>query len=165
MRGEEIDSILRLNGISVWYFIAVITVVLVAILLTKKLAVSLLIGYVMIILGETILFRTAFDGKHFQPLLFWSYEVWETQKKQVIANIILFIPFGLITGCLWKWKGIIAGIGVSFVIELLQLITRRGLFEFDDILHNMVGTVIGVCLYITVEAIVKKKGSKNGLQK
>lgn len=45
------------------------------------------------------------------------------------------------------WKGLVFGIIVSTGIELLQLILCRGLFEFDDIIHNgfgcMVGTVVG----------------------
>ena len=99
--------------------------------MTKKWVVGLLIGYVIIILSVTLLFRTSFEGQHFQPQLFWSYEVWEIQKKQIIANILLFIPFGVITGSLWKWKGIIAGTVVSTTVELLQFVSSRGLFEFD----------------------------------
>lgn len=38
------------------------------------------------------------------------------------------------------------GMGTSFVIELLQLITCRGLFEFDDIIHNGVGCMMGAVL-------------------
>ena len=29
-------------------------------------------------------------------------------------------------------------------IEILQLVTSRGLCEFDDVFHNMIGAVIGV---------------------
>lgn len=131
--------------------------------MTKKWIVGLLIGYVIIILSITLLFRTSFEGHHFQPQLFWSYEVWEIQKKQIIANILLFIPFGVITGSLWKWKGIIAGTVVSSAVELLQFISSRGLFEFDDIIHNTLGTLIGVSLIIIIEKVIKK-GIYNGLQ-
>lgn len=70
--------------------------------------------------SETVLFRTPFEGQHFRPQLFWSYKVWDVQKRQVIANVLFFIPLGLLSGSLWKWKGILTGIGVSLVIELLQ---------------------------------------------
>lgn len=141
-------------------FVAIITTVL-----TKKWAAGVLIGYVLIVLGETVLFRASFPGQHFQPQLFWSYEVWSVQKRQIIANLLLFIPLGYLTGSLWKWKGILAGIGVSVAVELLQLISQKGLFEFDDILHNALGTFIGVSIYILVETAVKKKGNNNGLHK
>lgn len=133
--------------------------------MTKKWTAGVLSGYVLIILGETVLFRKPFEGQHFQSQLFWSYKVWEVQKEQIIANFLLFIPLGVLAGCLWKWKGILVGIGVSVAVELLQLISQRGLFEFDDILHNTLGTFIGVSIYILVETAVKKKGNNNGLHK
>jgi glycopeptide antibiotics resistance protein len=123
--------------------------------LTKKWTAGVLIGYVLIILGETVLFRTPFDGQHFQPQLFWSHKVWSVQKEQIIANILIFIPLGILAGSLWKWKGIITGIALSIVIELLQLVSQRGLCEFDDVLHNTLGVFIGVSIYVLVETAVK----------
>ena len=35
------------------------------------------------------------------------------------------------------------GAVTSFGIEFLQLVTRRGFFQIDDILTNVLGTVIG----------------------
>ena len=51
------------------------------------------------------------------------------------------------------------------MVELLQLISLRGLFEFDDILHNTLGTFIGVSIYMIVETVVKRKRNKDGLYK
>ena len=99
--------------------------------LRKKLTVGLLIIYVVIILSVTVLSRESFNGQHFQSQIFWSYEVWEIQKRQIISNVLLFIPLGVIAGGLWKWKGIFVGTGISLLVELLQLISSRGLFEFD----------------------------------
>lgn len=142
--------------------------VVVAIIITvfaKKWAMGLLIGYFLVILGETVLFRIPYDGQHFQPHLFWSHKVWDVQKKQIIANILMFIPLGLLASSLWKWKGILAGIGFSTAVELLQLIGQRGLFEFDDILHNTLGTLIGVSIYVLIETVVKRKRNRDGLKK
>lgn len=36
----------------------------------------------------------------------------------------------------WHW--------LSCVVELLQLVTSRGSCEFDDVIHNAVGTAVGV---------------------
>jgi glycopeptide antibiotics resistance protein len=38
----------------------------------------------------------------------------------------------------------------------MQLVGRRGLFEFDDIIDNGVGTVVGVLLYFVMRWIVEK---------
>ena len=132
---------------------------------TKKLTIGLLVGYVLVILGETVVFRTISYRPHFQPELFWSYKVWEIQKEQIIANVLAYIPLGLMAGNLWKWKGILVGIGLSITSELLQLITNRGLCEFDDALNNSFGTLIGVSLCIICVKLLSKKGNNNGLHK
>ena len=112
-----------------------------------------------------MLFRTPFDGQHFQPQLFWSHKVWSVQKEQIIANILIFIPLGILAGSLWKWKGILVGLGVSAAVEFLQLVSQRGLCELDDILHNTLGAFIGVSIYMLAETVIKRKRNKNGLQK
>lgn len=71
--------------------------------------------------------------------------------KENILNCILLMPYGcLLPVALDKrinWKrGLVIGMGTSFVIELLQLITCRGLFEFDDIIHNGFGCMMGAVL-------------------
>ena len=104
----------------------------------------MLIGYAFLILAETVLIRKPFSGQHFNPELFWSWRAWNVQRGQIIANVIMFIPVGVLTGTLWKWRGLWVAAGLSIAIELLQLITARGLCEFDDVFHNMIGAVVGV---------------------
>ncbi len=42
--------------------------------------------------------------------------------------------------------GIACGIAVSSAIEISQLLLCRGLFEFDDIIHNSLGCMLGSLL-------------------
>ena len=56
----------------------------------------------------------------------------------------MFLPIGVIAGRIWRWRGLWVAAGLSVVIEVLQLITARGLCEFDDVMHNMIGAAIGV---------------------
>lgn len=116
---------------------------------------GLLAGYMFLALAETVLIRKPFDGKHFQPELFWSWRVWNEQKTQVLTNIIMFIPVGLLTGLIWKWKGILVAAGLSMGIEVLQLITQRGLCEFDDVIHNTFGAFIGICIVMVIRRSLK----------
>ena len=81
------------------------------------------------------------------PQLFWSYFVWEEQKEQILWNILAFIPIGLIGGKVASWKIILIGAMVSVSVEASQLFFRLGLFEFDDMIHNTLGTVIGFVGY------------------
>ena len=66
------------------------------------------------------------------------------QQNQILANVIMFVQVGVLTGRSWRWKGLWVAAGLSIAIELLQFITARGLCEFDDVFHNVIGAVIGI---------------------
>ena len=38
--------------------------------------------------------------------------------------------------------------GYSKLIELARLVSFRGLFEFDDVMHNALGTAVGVLIVL-----------------
>ena len=67
--------------------------------------------------------------------------------QQITCNIIMLVPFGVFTGYRFKKMTIIQGavLGGAFssFIEITQYFTRRGLLEFDDVLNNTLGAVIG----------------------
>ena len=49
-----------------------------------------------------------------------------------------------------KWyQALAVGILVSAIIEFSQLIFMRGLFEWDDMIHNGLGCMIG-CLFANI---------------
>ena len=83
--------------------------------------------------------------------------MWYKQKAQILANVIMFIPIGILTGLLWKWEGLIFAAGLSVVIEVLQLVTDRGLCEFDDVLHNVIGAAIGIGIVMLIRRILTTK--------
>ena len=108
----------------------------------------MLIGYAFLILAETVLIRKPISGQHFNPELFWSWRAWKVQQSQILTNVIMFAPVGVLTGHRWKWRGLWVAAGLSVGIEILQLITARGLCEFDDVFHNMIGAAIGVGIVV-----------------
>lgn len=67
---------------------------------------------------------------------------------QTVKNVLLFIPFGyLFTSLFQNKKGILivlSGGIISLFIEILQLVSRRGWFDLDDIFSNILGTIIGL---------------------
>ena len=42
------------------------------------------------------------------------------------------------------------------LIELAQLVSFRGLFEFDDVMHNDLGTAVGVLLVLGIRRVMKR---------
>ena len=114
----------------------------------KALIICLLIIYVVVILSETLIFRKSFEGEHLQLELFWSYKVIDVQFKQMLANVLMFIPFGLLLSLLDKrvWLVLLVGFSFSCLIEILQFVLKVGLCELDDVFHNTLGTLIGLLI-------------------
>ena len=69
----------------------------------------------------------------------------------IVQNLILFMPFGFLlcgaTGQPRTSRILLLGFLLSLSIELCQLLFRLGWFEVDDILHNVLGTYLGIRLY------------------
>lgn len=139
-----------------WRYYAVAIVLGVVVWKTWRWEGGMLVGYAFLVLVETLLIRRASSGIHFQPELFWSWRVWETQKRQILTNVVMFIPIGILVGWMWKWRGLIVAVGLSVIIEVLQLLTARGLCEFDDVIHNCLGAVIGIMIIRTIGAVDEK---------
>jgi glycopeptide antibiotics resistance protein len=76
--------------------------------------------------------------------------------KQVIGNIVLFIPFGyfMTSYCNIRNLGTISLVSLlsSAVIEVVQYFIGRS-FDVDDLILNVVGGIIGFLLYISLNAI------------
>ena len=45
---------------------------------------------------------------------------------------------------------------MSCSIEIIQLVLHRGLFEFDDIIHNTLGVFIGILVCLLARLIAGK---------
>ena len=67
--------------------------------------------------------------------------------RDIILNIVCFIPVGLLVGLLsekYRWvNALLAGLLVSLTIELSQMIWHRGVFDVNDLFNNALGAVIG----------------------
>ena len=78
-----------------------------------------------------------------------------------ILNMILLFPAGVLLPIVWDrkmrwWKGLLFGIACSAGIEVLQLVLCRGLFEFDDMIHNGVGCMLGSVIGDWILRVMKK---------
>ena len=79
--------------------------------------------------------------------------------KEVLMNVIIFIPFGLYLKMIDidSKKAIIYGLLFSFVMECCQFIFKLGASDITDILTNIFGTIIGVVLYSLFIKIFKNR--------
>lgn len=87
-------------------------------------------------------FKTIIDllgNYHKYGFIFWIYNL--------LGNIVVFIPLGVLITLVLKRCSIKNTLSISFFIivlaELIQLFTRLGVFDIDDIILNLVGCLIG----------------------
>ena len=153
---RTIDYVFKILDIPWWYYLIAAVIGLAVWKVWKKPSLGALVAYSFLILAETVFIRKPFAGEHLKLELFWSWRQWNIQKNQILTNVIMFIPVGVISGHLWKWRGLWVAAGLSVVIELLQLVTQRGLMEFDDVIHNCIGAAIGMVLLMLI-----REGRKN----
>lgn len=63
----------------------------------------------------------------------------------IVGNILIFIPYGYILRLTIKKKYVILiSIIPIILLELIQYITRLGIFDIIDIFLNYIGTLIGI---------------------
>lgn len=149
--------------------ILLLTVIIMAYCLWKKKlniiqagAVVAMVIFLGIVFGSTVFTRTSTVRQYeLMPLWSWRaiirYHDWGLLKEDLL-NCILLLPAGallpVITNRKVKWyQALLFGVLISAVIETSQLVFMRGLFEWDDMIHNGLGCMIG-CL--VVDGGVKK---------
>ena len=124
----------------------------------------LLVAYVFLLYLLTIFVRKAQLESRLDLTPFWSYRAIREGNEilliQVIMNVLVFIPIGLLLGIIsdrmkW-WKVLLIGLGCSAIIETLQFVLRRGYSEFDDVFHNTMGCLVGYGVYVGIEYIVRR---------
>lgn len=123
----------------------------------------LLIEYILWILSLTVLFRDVQVEKDSILIPFWSYRAIQkgflNMLVQDVMNVAIFIPIGFLLGCssfkMKWWKVALIGCAFSILIETLQFFLKRGIAEFDDVFHNVLGCMIGYGLYVTIVYIVR----------
>lgn len=120
-----------------------------------------LLIFLGVVFGSTVFTRET-TVRSYELVPFWSWrEViglhdWELLQENLL-NCILLFPMGillpLIIGRVVKMRdSFIVGFLISAVIELCQLVFMRGLFEWDDMIHNGVGCMAGsLCMNLFFE--------------
>lgn len=130
--------------------------------------------YIMGLLYITLLGRTPGTSYDYELTLFWSYAKAlkpESQYlwREILGNIVAFFPLGIFIkqflGKKSRWYiCFLVGLFVSGGIESIQLFDKLGLFEFDDIINNVCGAMIGYAVAVGLRCIIisnKKKHSGN----
>lgn len=114
----------------------------------------------ILMMYSTVLGRTSHDSYSIRLMPFWSIGAIQDGLIEVlyekIYNVLFFVPYGCLLGFrsfsnrVSGFRGfrmsILIGCATSVFIELMQLITRTGTCETDDVICNTVGCGIGALM-------------------
>lgn len=137
--------------------------------ITKIQAVSavLLSCWLVLVIGLTSLSRGAnYTGKinvDFFSSYINAWNQWSISELQlIIFNMLMFTPLGFLLPVLWKKAEklsitIAISLGLTILIEIIQLLTGTGIFELDDLFHNSVGSLFGYFCIMAIFMLIREK--------
>ena len=90
-----------------------------------------------------------------------DYEVKREALINIIGNVSLFIPTGIILPILYKrlnsfWKVLLTGAGISLCIEVIQLLLPNSVTDIDDLILNTAGVIIGYAVFSLGRRLIKR---------
>jgi glycopeptide antibiotics resistance protein len=117
-----------------------------------------------------IMKRSIFYSSNFIPFstiinYIFNNDNWRIGYINIVGNIFLFIPFGLIIS-LMKYKSntnsriFLYAFILSLSLEFIQLIFGLGQFDVDDLILNSLGAIIGLTIINIIARIFKKRFRK-----
>jgi len=129
----------------------------------QALAIWSLVMYLIFIYCGAVFTRKNYSTSRFMLEPFWSYR-WGIRKyglsivQEVILNVFMFLPVGVLLPVIFSNNKMeserrrfalvmLVGLGCSLAVELLQVVLRCGLCEFDDLFHNVLGVAIGYRIF------------------
>lgn len=123
-------------------------------------AVTCLVMYIAVMLAITYFSRESGSRIGMDLELFSTWGINKRNNAYVVENVLLFIPYGFVLA--WAWArerhfvwNLLTGALTSVAIECMQLVTGRGYFQIDDILTNILGTILGYLCYCLVHCVRK----------
>ena len=127
--------------------------------------------YMLCLLYITVIGRYTVDDFRARLIPFESYRQFLTtgdrfEIRGIVLNILIFIPYGVLTAELFSKKkpvvlAIASGLLFVLLIETLQFLTRTGTFETDDVIHNTLGTILGVFVWLVYKCCKKRTGGRH----
>ncbi len=103
--------------------------------------------YVVVLIKTALLSREPGSRNGIDLRLFSTWGYTRQAHAYVIENIIMFLPFGFFLPFVHKKSTFLTSFGYGFFfslcIETIQLLTKRGYFQVDDIVTNTLGALIG----------------------
>lgn len=119
---------------------------------TQALGAGIALVYMVIIFGSTV-FTRGVSSRQCELTVFWSWREalvdhdWE-MMTEILLNCVMLMPVGILLPVaagrrVHPVMALLLGVILSGTIEVSQFVFARGLFEWDDIIHNSLGCMLG----------------------
>ena len=83
----------------------------------------------------------------------------------LFGNILIFVPYGFFISVAGRTRGffktLFFSMGLSLGVEIVQLFTRVGSFDVDDILLNTIGGVMGYTIFVICNQLRRTHYARN----
>ena len=124
--------------------------------------------WLILVLGLTTLSRGSnFTGSFNIDFLSGYISAWNnwsvSELQLILFNILMFAPLGFLLPLFWKkaenlWVTLAVSFCLTAAIEILQFLTGTGIFELDDLFHNLLGSLFGYfCVMAILTSIHEKR--------
>ena len=130
-------------------------------------AAILLSLYIVVLLYFTVTGRYSHEEYEYKINFFTSYR-WlfktsgEQLLRQLLINLVMLMPVGFLLPIVITTKHkylitMVLSLLLTVFIETMQLITKCGSFEVDDIINNFIGAVLGMLIYMLLNKIIQNQ--------
>lgn len=134
----------------------------------KLIVLGCAVFYLLCVFYITLFSRIATIDSHYNLNLFWSYKAIFNGRPElaweILLNVILFMPLGYMLSLLLDKVSplvnamltVIIAFALSGLIELYQYSFNLGLYEYDDMLNNAFGALLGANCCFMVKKYMPK---------
>ena len=78
----------------------------------------------------------------------------------LFGNVLIFVPFGFFLPMASRYRSLLGtlfySLGLSFGVEIFQLITKVGSLDVDDMLLNTIGGIVGYLLFLICNGVRRR---------
>ena len=83
----------------------------------------------------------------------------------LVGNIVLLVPIGFLVPFVYRnmtlKKSLVLAVTAGVTIEMMQVVSRVGIFDIDDIILNALGVIIGYWTFTILAEWMRSKKYKN----
>jgi len=124
----------------------------------KAICLGLFAAYMYILMQITYFSRLPGSRNTVSLILGETWQGSVQSKAYVIENILMMIPFGvLLPNILKPAESIFCCIPLGFFfsvsLEYAQFLSQRGHMQVDDVVMNVIGTIIGYLFFVSIKLL------------